>query len=236
MSEKTPIVQCSECRGTAAEAVVDWNHLPVPCFGDPANPLVKIATIGLNPAANEPQLPKLTEYHKHARKDLSPRDVVNCELWRERYFAETEWHNYFNSLDALLGRINPKWSYARNAVHIDLVACSTTSKFGNISQYFQQTLIKKCRLHFFRTLARLPKETILFLNGETVCDEVLSHATFEVGPELIVTEPKLVGWRGSVMIAERQYKFRGWNIPVAHLNPLERIELAGWLRTLSLLD
>ena len=236
MSEKTPIVRCSECRGSAAEAVVDWNHLPVPCFGDPANPLVRIATIGLNPAVNEPQLPSLTEYHKHARKDLSARDVVNCELWRERYFADTEWHNYFNSLDSLLGRINPNWSYARNAVHIDLVACSTTSKFGNISQYFQQTLIKRCRLHFLRTLARLPKETILFLNGQTVCDEILSQATFEVGPELIVTEPKVVGWRGSVTIAEREFKFRGWNVPVAHLNPLERIELAAWLRTLSLLD
>jgi len=96
------------------------------------------------------------------------RRLVICGIVQdERYFADADWHNYFNSLDSLLGRINPKWSYARNAVHIDLVACSTSTKFGDISQYFQQTLIKNCRLHFFKTLARLPKETILFLNGQT---------------------------------------------------------------------
>jgi hypothetical protein len=230
LSDERPIEKCAVCRGTAAEVAIDWNYIPVPSFGNLADSRVKVATIGLNPATNEPRLPKLTDYRKQLRERLTIRDIAGCVARREKYFNNhaKAWHSYFVSLDSFLGRVNHLWSYASNAVHIDLVGCPTNVGFGGIGKDSRGALIANCRLHFLRTLMQLPEGTLLFLDGRTVYEEGLSVGlvNFESGPE----EPKVAGLRGLVTIDGRQFKFRGWNMPVGKLTPLQRIDLVIWLR------
>jgi hypothetical protein len=231
-----PIEKCVICRNTAAESDVVWNCLPVPAFGNPKSDQVKVATIGLNPALNEPRLPRLADYGKKSREELTDANVKDSAKCRENYFIECEkhWHNYFETLDSFLGRVNHLWSYARNVVHIDLVACATKEKFAKTNEKSREILITNCRRHFLRTLIQLPKEAMLLLDGRAVCDNLLrlGRVNFDVGPELILITPRVrvKGLCGSITINERQFKFRGWNMPVGKLNRLQRIDLAIWLR------
>jgi hypothetical protein len=235
LNDRIPIEKCSICRGTAAGAAVDWNFIPIPYFGNPANAIVKVATIGLNPAANEPRLPKLRDYGKESRDSLTDDDVNSCEARREHYFTNSEetWHNYFRAFESVLGRINHLWSYASNAVHIDLVACVTRARFGLVAGLPRESLFRNCRPHFLGTLAQLPSDTILLLDGEAVCNNVLSlgQAAFEAKPELVLIDPQVVGLRGALNIEGKQFKFRGWKKPsVSKLNVPQRNNLAIWLR------
>jgi hypothetical protein len=230
-----PIQRCGICRGTAAEVIVNWDLIPVPSFGNPSKSDVKVATIGLNPAHNEPRLPKLSVYRKNSREDLTDDDLSLCASRCEQYFntGEESWHEYFRKFESLLGRANHFWSYARNAVHIDLVACVATVRFRLIGDLARESLVRNCRPHLLKTLGELPDGTMLLLDGEVVCDNILSFgkATYDIGPEVILIKPPLVGLRGSVTIDGRKFEFSGWkDLSVGGMGVLDRIDLANWLR------
>jgi hypothetical protein len=231
LNGREPIERCVACRGTPAESEIVWNYIPIPSFGNPAITRIKVATVGLNPALNEPRLATLADYRKKSREELTDLDVKDCVKRRENYFTD-DWHKFFVILDSLLGRVNHLWSYARNVVHIDLVACATRNKFGETPGESREALIENCRPHLLKTLTQLPQDAILLLDGRTVCDRMfrLGQVNFEIGPELILIKPRVEGLRGSITINERQFKFRGWNSPANKLTPLERIDLAIWLR------
>lgn len=177
-------------------------------------------------------MPKLADHRKKSREELTGLDVLDCGKRRENYFLNSDWHNYFSAFDSVLGRVNYLWSYARNVVHIDLVACVTKESFGNISENPRKALVGNCSQNFLKTLAQLSADAILLLDGRTVCDAIfdLGRVNFEIGPELILITPKMEGLRGSIEIGGKQLKFRGWNLPVSKLTPPQRIELAIWLR------
>jgi hypothetical protein len=235
LNDRIPIEKCSICRGTAAGVAVDWNFIPIPYFGNPANAIVKVATIGLNPAANEPRLPRLGDYGKESRDSLTDDDLNSCEARREHYFTNPEetWHNYFRAFESVLGRTNHLWSYASNAVHIDLVACVTKVRFGLVGGVPRESLIGNCRPHFLGTLSQLPSGTVLLLDGEAVCNNVFSfgRATFDISPEAVLIKTPVVGVRGTLNIGGKQFKFRGWKrLSVSRMTALQRIDLAIWLR------
>ena len=223
------------CRGTPADVVVDWNFIPVPSFGNLSRSDVKIATIGLNPASNEPRLPKLKDYRKQSRENLTGKNLDDCASRRERYFdcSEETWHDYFRNFESLLGRANHHWSYARNAVHIDLVACVTKVRKGLIGDLQWKSLVKNCQPHFLKTVGRLPSGTFLLLDGADVCDNVLSsgQTIYDSRPEAILLDPQLVGTKGTIVIDSKNFKFLGWRgSSVSKMNVLQRIDLAFWLR------
>jgi hypothetical protein len=236
LNKGTPIQRCSICRGTPAGVVVDWDFIPVPSFGNPSKSDVKIATIGLNPASNEPRLPKLKDYRKHSRENLTEEDLNNCASRRERYFdcSEESWHDYFQKFESLLGRVNHLLSYARNAVHVDLVACVTKVRIGLVGNLQWESLVRNCQPHFLKTVRQLPSGTILLLDGAAVCDNVLSlgQPIYDIGPEMILKDPQIVGMRGTIVIETRKFRFLGWRgLSVCKMNVLQRIDLAIWLRS-----
>lgn len=230
-----PIEKCNCCRATAANAAVDWDYIPVPYFGKLTGPQVKVATIGLNPARNEIRLPQLTHYRKRSRDQLSSRDVASCRARREEYFGnlDSNWHKYFVSFESLLGRVNHLWSYARNMVHIDLVACPTKTRFSAIDVKARETLVLNCHPHFMAALRYLPEGTTVLLDGKNVCEQFfkLDLPAFDASTKPIPLSPPIKGWKGSVKINGRALIFAGWNKAVGLLKPLERIELAIWLRS-----
>jgi len=235
LNGENSIEKCVACRGTSVEAEIAWNCIPVPVFGNPTSSRIKVATIGLNPALNEPRLPTLINYHKKFRDELTDLDIKDILSRRENYFSDlqSKWHNYFESLDSVLGRVNHFWSFGNCVVHVDLVACATKERFSKTSEESRETLITNCHQHFLRTLLKLPENTLLLLDGKTACDEVLKagRVSFDSKPELILINPRMSGLRGSITINEKPFRFRGWNLPVSKLiNPLQRMELADWLR------
>jgi hypothetical protein len=233
LNDPEPIEKCSACRGTLAEAEIAWNCIPIPSFGNSMSSRIKVATIGLNPAINEPRLPTLTNYRQKSRDGLTASDIKDAFNRRENYFSDLQsrWHNYFESLDSVIGRVNRFWSFGNCVVHIDLVACATNERFGVINEEPRKTLITNCHQHFLRTLLKLPENTLLLLDGKTVCDEVLKigQVNFDSKPELIMINPRMSGLRGSITIGEKPFRFRGWNFPVSKLTPLQKTDLANWL-------
>jgi hypothetical protein len=182
---------------------------------------------------NEPRLPTLTNYNKNFRDELTDSDIKDIVSRRENYFSDpqSKWHGYFESLDTVLGRVNHFWSFGNCVVHIDLVACATKERFGKTNEQAQKSLISNCHQHFLKTLLKLPENTLLFLDGKTVCDEVLKagRVDFDSKPELILINPRMSALRDSITIGEKSFRFRGWNLPVSKLTPLQRMDLANWL-------
>jgi hypothetical protein len=243
-----PIERCVICKAGAATAAVAWDCLPVSAFGNPAKAEVKVATIGLNPALNEfgsgarfrkprkSRLPILEDYGKDRREDLGDPDVEDARNRRSNYFADTErvWHGYFEPLECLLGRVDALWSYAiGTAIHFDLVGCATNERWGALSREYVKVLVTNCREHFLRTLVSLPNGTVLLLNGRSVWelfDSTGVRLQRDCEAELISLQTNLVGWRGSVILEDREFRFRGWSTQVGRLKPVERVELAYWVR------
>jgi hypothetical protein len=232
VNQANPIQKCIDCLGTAAENDVVWNCIPVPSFGNPRGEKVKVVTIGLNPALTETRLPTLSYYRKKSRNDLSELDVADAQKWCDAYFIAAP-HRYFEPLDCLLGRVNYRWSYfTGSAVHCDLVACATKSRFNKTESGARKALIGNCRTHLLRTLGGVPSSASLLLNGKTICEELprWGSVKYDKSAELLFIDPPLAGIRGSIQIQGRSFLFRGWNIPVGKLNPAQRFDLANWLR------
>ena len=249
MENAQTIERCSVCLDNPATAsVVAEKCLPVPAFGNHRLDRVKVATIGLNPALNEffendewkqreQRLAILDDYGRLTRESLSAEEIQHATKRRENYFtdARRDWHSYFDSLDCLLGRVSGKWSYVYGtAVHLDLVACATTVRFGMLDDDSQEGLQANCRRHFERTLIQLPLGTLLLFNGVSVHNSIQPYCQkFEARDELITIfsdARKHMGCVGQVEFGSRKFEFRAWSIPVRKLTLLCRHDLAFWLR------
>lgn len=244
------IEKCHHCVGSqACENQVVNECLPVSAFGDVSGKSVKVAVIGLNPALNEflhggvakirsQRLAMLTDYHLTSRADLRDADVADVKSRRERYFREDrEWHSYFEKIESMISRIQPSWSFATGqAVHIDLVACATKVRWGDLSQECQKELIANCRKHLVATLNQLPNGTILLFDGMRVVNEMRLLESTQPGFKFVQEIEARIsliqgnrGYAGKLKLGEKEFPFRGWSMPVGKLALLWRYDLAHWI-------
>jgi len=244
------IERCQRCvENPACNNQVVKECLPVPYFGDITRPHLKIVTIGLNPALNEfkvagvaknhtQRLAILADYNVNARADLHDSNVADAKARRDKYFTDPErnWHPYFEKMENVVNRVNPSWSYfCGTAAHLDLVACATEDRWGDITSDVQTLLIGNCREHFLHSLSKLTNGTVLLFDGSRVMQEMqnLGFAVERQPPQLINLRQgaaKDMGWIGKLVLGDKEFPFRGWSSYVSHLSAVWRFDLAFWLR------
>lgn len=246
------IERCHRCVGNSCQNQVVNECLPVGAFGDVFGKSVKVATIGLNPALNEfyqkdfktiknrsQRLAALNDYNLTNRADLQEADIQDAKKRREEYFInpDRDWHSHFEKLESLISRIQPLWSFVSGrVVHIDMVACSTRVRWGDLSDVCRKELMANCRGHFLATLSQLPNGTMLLLDGSTVIsamknDELkkLGLIYEQEGDEHLINIQWNRGFIGKLKLGEKEFPFRGWSIPVGKLSQMWRYDLAAWL-------
>src|ERR1035441_7047012 len=115
------IGMCQRCVGShACDNEVVEECLLVPFFGDISHPLLKVVTVGLNPALNEyyhggvpktrnQRLAMLGDYKMNARTELRDTDLADAKARRERYFnaSDRNWHTYFEKMESVVNRVKP---------------------------------------------------------------------------------------------------------------------------------
>lgn len=250
------IEKCEKCLNTPnTHANLASACLPVPAFGDLTSDILEAVTIGLNPALNEfvtggliipdrtLRLPVLTDYNAQNRSTLNQADLEDTKERRDNYFKNEwrNWHTYFEKLELLLSRINPKWSYINGKVaHLDLVACATTIRWGDLLPACKSDMVNNCREHFLTSLMSIRNGTLLLLDGQTVMDWMNSPDIIHF--EEITTErtihmtagQTMIGRLGKIRCQDKSFPFRTWPIPAGRLNPMWRWNIAFWVKwTLS---
>ena len=240
------IEKCQRCVGnqTCSNQVVA-ECIPVRAFGDGSSKLVQVATIGLNPARNEffhyglakgrsQRLAVLHDYEATSRADLQDADVDDARNRRKGYFSNLNrgWHPHFEKLESFVSRIEPVWSYfSGRVVHIDLVACATEVRWGELSASCQTGLLANCRAHFLATLSRLPNGTLLFFDGSRVISEMrqIGLSFEQEGGDQRINIQGNLGCVGKLIFREKTFPFRGWSMPVGKLTLPWRYDLAFWV-------
>ncbi len=244
------IEMCQRCVGShACDNEVVEECLPVPFFGDISHPLLKVVTVGLNPALNEyyhggvpktrsQRLAMLADYKMNARAALRDTDMADAKAWRERYFnaSDRNWHPYFEKMESVVNRVNPAWSYVRGtAAHLDLVACATKDRWSELAPETKAHLVENCREHFLASLSSLPNGTILLCDGPRVMIQLQNPPLrLEQEPAELINigrEPGRgdTGWIGKLFFGDKEFPFRAWSSQVSQLSAVWRFDLAFWL-------
>lgn len=241
------IEKCHQCVGSqACENQVVNECLPVGAFGNVLGKSVWVATIGLNPALNEfyerdyqkpksreQRLAMLHDYKLTSRADLREVDIKDAKKRSEEYFvnADREYHSYFEKLESLISRIEPRWSFVSGrVVHLDLVACPTQKRFGELSDSCRKQLIANCRVHFLEKLSNLPNKTLLLFDGASIVNEMRNlGATFDQEGGHLINLQYNRGYIGKFKLGEKEFPFRGWSMPAGKLPLLWRYDLAAWI-------
>jgi hypothetical protein len=199
----------------------------VPVFGKHKSPIVCVATVGLNPSATEfldnadnwmPSTERLSlviDFDVQERESLSNDNLNFAANLRASYFERNP-HAWFNALQGLLSAVNVDWNYAKgSAVHVDIVACGTRRPWSELGKPETEILINNCHKHLKRTLTELPKETLLFLDGRTVKETLVTKFGFGEQSEENIGEAEILAlWQGTLQIENRLFKYIGWSKPV----------------------
>ena len=246
-----PIESCQRCVGNrACDDQVVMECLPVPYFGDITNKLLKVVTIGLNPALDEyyeydgepknrsQRLALLADFNTTAREKLRDADLTDAKARRDGYFRDPkrDWHTYFQRMESVIYRVNPEWSYfLGSAVHVDLVACGTKVRWSRLRKEVQATLIGNCREHFLTSLAMLPGGTVLLCDGPRAMQEIQNLGLgVETQPMQLINlrdnDRGDHGWIGNLIFKDKQFPIRGWSSYVSQLSVVWRMDLVSWLR------
>jgi hypothetical protein len=108
------------------------------------------------------------------------------------------------------------WSYAKGtAVHLDLVACATFPVWGKLNSGAHQDLVNKCFPKFKDSLAQIPSEAWLLLDGQMAFDTVKIGCRAKVPiDEVVGGDSPLHVWGGQLPSAFGDRKFLGWSKPV----------------------
>jgi len=250
LNSAVTIETCHRCVGDqACENQVVNECLPVPWFGDITSPKLQVVTVGLNPALNEfcqkgtavgrpKRLAVLADYKADSREHLSDADVSDAESRRKVYFRDVgrDWHSYFEKMDNILYRVNPAWTYVmETAAHIDLVACATRTRWGDLSSRTQDELIKNCREHFIQAIRGLPDGTVILCDGRRAIKEIgnLGFRLVMQAGQLINVRPESGGDHGMLgefFCDDKKFPVRGWSSQASRLSAVWRFDLACWLR------
>jgi hypothetical protein len=238
------IEKCQLCLTGLNNNQIVKDCLPVSSFGDVEGKAVKAATVGINPALNEfivngepkqrsQRLPILSDYQITNRTDLKIADLAEAKNRRATYFKDVEryWHSYFEKMESLISRVDPRWSYiSGRVVHVDLVACATRVRWSALENHTKTTLLTNCRPHFLTALSQLPQGTLLFLDGLAVINEFRKFgAVFEQKNEQLINIRGNRGVIGNLKLSDNIFPIRGWSIPISKLSQIWRYDLAFWL-------
>jgi hypothetical protein len=239
--------RCVDCRGSVAESIIKWDCLPVRAFGGLPLGKPKAVTIGLNPALDDwltadlkpwrnstERAAIVSDYQKARRENLTDQDCADATRRSGEYFwnPNKKWHRYFESMEMFLARIDRRWSYVLGTVaHVDLVACPTEMRFGEIPNASRTALLQNCEKHFFQTINNLPEKTVLLLNGNSPTSTIqrLGQVESQTARELINLNG-LSGFSGSLKLGNKNFVFCSWNQSAAKLPIQIKLELAFWVR------
>jgi hypothetical protein len=230
---QSEIERCTLCRGTAAEANVLWDCLPVPCFGNPDHSRVRVATISLNPSSLEfyrpddrkkdksERLPMVDDFGVEDRKKLTDEGLHRARQVRDHYFANKP-HAWFTPMQMMLRGMNLGWSYAEGtAVQLDVIACATKPNYGKVPGPARNDMIENCRPHLQKTLSRFNCGTMLVVNGSGAF-EALGKAV-ELQPngftQRLPSQTQTTVYVGTATVAEMRFRYFGWS-PYLHRNPM----------------
>ena len=139
-------------------------------------------------------------------------------------------------MESVLNRINPEWTYVKGtAAHIDVVACATKERWGNLTKETQNEFIKNCRDHFLGAICRLPDGTVILCDGPRAMKEIAN-----LGLKLDMKPGQLInvreesggdhGMLGDLHCDNKIFPVRGWSSQVSRLSAVWRFDLAFWLR------
>lgn len=240
------IEQCERCiQNPSCGHTIAPDCLPVSVFGKISERVV-VATIGLNPALNEfylnglskprgLRLPIVQDYTKPNRKSLTDADIQNATKERDGYFRnpDREWHSFFEKMESLVSRVQTSWSYySETVVHIDMVACATKERWGDLTTGCRSSLLTNCRSYFMASLAKLPHDTTLLLDGATVTNEMqqLGLDYRQIGSVQLINIRGLAGCLGEIKFGDKTFPFRSWSTPASKLTLPWRYDLAHWIR------
>lgn len=169
------------------------------------------------------------------REDLRDADVHDAKQRRERYFSDPDrgWHPHFEKLDGLLGRIDQEWTYVLGrVVHVDLVACATRARWGELGGGCKKEMLGNCRERFLANLSSVPDGTLVLLDGSAVSREIMGPGleVEQSGGEQLINMRGDRGWVGRMAVGGKAFAVRGWSTPAGKLSALWRHDLAFWLR------
>jgi hypothetical protein len=135
-------------------------------------------------------------------------------------------------MEAFLARIDRRWSYVLGTVaHVDLVACPTKMRLGEIPNASRDALLNNCKKHFLQTLNDLPENTVLLLNGTSPISQIKSIGeVLSRTPSQLVNVNGLSGISGWIQIGNKKFVVCGWSSSAAKLSPLFKLDLAYWAR------
>jgi hypothetical protein len=174
------IEKCSRClNDPGLRETIHERCVPVPAFGDVRSPQIRVATLGLNPSSTEffagerlrpraARLPHLDDYGVASRAQLAGAHLEEAARRRAAYFGSDGRtpHPWFTRLTALLDACGRNWAYeSGNAVHVDIVACTTTTSWGKLPPEVTRAMSKNCSSHLEQTLALLPPDALLLGDG-----------------------------------------------------------------------
>jgi hypothetical protein len=241
--------RCTICLAGLHAGVIEPECIPVPWFGALSD-RVAAATVGLNPALTEWQhearwrptewrLPILGDFAVADRGKLTDFQLAQVEVKRTAYFGNKP-HSYFDPLELLLQCANPAWSYhTGTAIHLDLVACATTQRWGLLRSDAKAVLTANCAERLRQTLRLVPAQTILLLNGKPARDGLLEAVTpAGVTPRdddirEISGASGTTGFAGHVSVTSSSLRYFGWSTPLSKATGPAALAIALWIRHLA---
>lgn len=248
-AETDAIERCSRCLDDPQlRDLMEEGCLPVPAFGNVHSTHVKVATIGLNPSWTEffsnrtqlrpatQRLSRLQDFRAASREFLTPEDLGKAACKRAEYFAADTRiaHDWFSNLTALLDACGRGRSYQNGqAVHLDLVACTTNTRWGRIQQEDAQRMIRNCQSHFRQTLSMLPADALLLADGRSAADTLVGDSRswqhLKNYSETDGTVKPLLVRSGTLPAPAGEWRYCAWNMTVKHLPAEPLADLKQWL-------
>ena len=248
MAKPGCIERCTDCFHSAAKDAVMWEAFPVPWFGNLEGNQIEVATVGLNPSWTEfvtpkkdwrrlpDRLPAVMDKGKENRGEITGEQAERIAEARSQYFTTNERtpHPWFKVLQGVMSGAKMKSAYKNGtAIHLDLVACATWQEWGKLTAAAKTTLIDNCFPKFEATIAKLPANVLLLLDGRTVFETVKVHCNAEVNiQETVGDSPGLEVWRGRLAAKYGGREFIAWSNPVGRQKNQQA--LVAWLRRQAL--
>lgn len=163
---------------------------PVVAFGDPSR--AEVATLGINPSANEflddgelligaeRRLATLPSLEAERLDQLTDAQVSEVVAECARYFQRRPFKRWFDPLDDLLQVAAGVSYYDGSACHLDLVQWATEPVWGGIrDRSVRGALLEEGTPHLRAQLARENVRLVL-LNGRQVLDQVAAAGLVEL--------------------------------------------------------
>lgn len=183
----------------------------------------------------------LADYTQPNRQGLkSPTHLAQAAKRRNEYFSRTNSegaplsHQWFDPLESLLSGVGVGWSYKTGtAVHLDIVACTTTKPWKAIPTPTRSHIIKNCAEHFLNTFKSLAPGTILLSNG-VAPDEIpgIEIETIEMTLEP-KNSPRLIIWKGVAYHWAHASPFFGWKVQAKDHTGKQMSALQTYLKAMS---